>query len=113
MILRVLIACPKMSILQLYEDSGWDMDGKFGGWYYFSKEADENGADVDTSIFNNIASKKEKYRRLLLFLLIVGIPIVNQIFITIPSISDSKLAFPSFYFFFRIFIYIIGGLYIG
>ena len=96
--------------LQLYEDSGWDLDAKYGGWYYFSKVVTEE--EIDLSIFNDIASRKAKYKRLLIYLMIVGFPIYYQIFFMIPNMAADELSFPSFYFFFRFFIYIIGVLYI-
>ncbi len=34
--------------LQLYEDAGWNLIGKLGGWYYFSQESSE---DIDLLIF--------------------------------------------------------------
>ena len=102
---------PEDEYLQLYEDSGWDLDGKFGGWYYFSKTVTDE--EIDLSIFNDIASKKAKYRRLLIYLMVVGFPIYYQIFFMIPNMMADELSFPSFYFFFRFFIYIIGGLHIA
>lgn len=102
---------PEEEYLQLYEDSGWDLDAKFGGWYYFSKAVTED--EIDLSIFNDTASKKAKYKRLLIYLMIVGFPLYYQVFFMIPYMALDELTFPSFYFFFRIVIYIVAGLHIA
>lgn len=101
---------PEDEYLQLYEDSGWDLDAKYGGWYYFSKAVTDE--EIDLSIFNDIASRKAKYKRLLTYLMIVGFPIYYQIFFMIRNMAADELSFPSFYFFFRFFIYIIGVLHV-
>jgi len=85
--------------IQLYEDAGWNLVGRLGGWYYFSQESSE---DIDLLIFNDNASKALIYQRILAFLLLVGFPMYYQIIFVFPSLSSTSLAFPSFYFFFRI-----------
>ncbi|WP_066496759.1 DUF2812 domain-containing protein [Abyssisolibacter fermentans] len=96
--------------LQIYEDAGWDCVYKYGSWYYFCKEWSED--EVDLSLFNDNESKRKKYQRLMFFLMITGFPLYYQTLIFFPNMSESKLEFPSFYFFFRIFALILTGLHI-
>jgi hypothetical protein len=86
--------------LQLYEDTGWEFISRFGGWYYFVHKAQEGCPDI--SIFNNNQSKRTMYRRLVLFLIITGLPLYIQTFIIFPQMPSSAYGFPNFYFFFRI-----------
>ncbi|GMQ60646.1 DUF2812 domain-containing protein [Vallitalea sediminicola] len=96
--------------LQIHEDAGWNLVYKYGGWYYFSQES--NNQEVDLSLFNNNESKRAKYIRLLLFLLITGFPLYYQTIVFFPLLDDWKLEFPSFYFFFRIIALILTGVHI-
>jgi hypothetical protein len=96
--------------LQLYEDAGWTLAGRLGGWYYFCQESSE---DVDLLIFNDNASKALIYKRILAFLLLTGFPLYYQFIFVFPSLSSSKFAFPSFYFFLRIILLIIAILHLS
>ena len=95
--------------LQLYEDAGWDLAGKLGGWYYFSQESRE---DIDLLIFNDNASKALIYRRLLGFLLLVGFPMYYQLIFVFPNLDGPRIEFPSFYFFFRIVLFVVAILHL-
>lgn len=101
---------PEDEYLSFYEDTNWNYSCKYGGWYYFWKEIAQN--DTAPSIYSNNESKKAKYKRLLGFLLISGFPLYYQTIIMFPSMDASRLAFPSFYFFFRIVAVIFTVLHI-
>lgn len=96
--------------LQIYEDAGWKFISRFGSWYYFAHEWSEE--EPDLSLFSNNESKRAKYRRLLLLLVIIGIPLYYQTIIMFPIMTEAKFEFPSFYFFARIFISIIAVLHL-
>jgi len=53
---------------QLFADAGWEHIGKFGGWQYFRKPAENQG---ESEIFTDVSSKIEKYRRVLIILVIL------------------------------------------
>jgi len=53
----------------LFEDAGWQYVSSFSSWHYFRKEKTEGGY---SEIFSDNQSKLEKYRRLLLALLVVS-----------------------------------------
>jgi hypothetical protein len=93
--------------LQLYEDAGWNLAGKLGSWYYFSQESSENG---NLLIFNDNASKASVYKRILAFLLLTGFPLYYQMLFFFPNLASERLAFPSFYFFFRIVLFLFAVL---
>lgn len=76
--------------LQLYEDAGWTYVCRYGGWYYF-----KNDGEHSVELFSNYQSIKQKYQRLLLFLLITGFPLYYQALVLIPSLE--VVEFPSFY----------------
>jgi len=83
--------------LQIYQDAGWENIAIYGGWYYFYKEKGDE--DIDISIFNDNASKREKYKRLIIFLLITGLPLYYQMLIFFPLIlSKTGGHFGSFYY---------------
>lgn len=87
--------------LQLYEDAGWECISRLGSWYYFAQEYDDETPDI--SIFNDNKSRLQKYRRIILFLLITGFPLYYNVIILFPSLDSTEFVFPKFYFFFRIF----------
>ena len=96
--------------LQIYEDAGWRFVSRFGRWYYFAKErGDEESVPA---IFSDNESKRARYRRLLVVLIIVGLPLYYQIIIMFPGMPETKLEFPSFYFFARILVAILAVLHI-
>jgi len=94
--------------LQIYEDAGWDNKHRLGGWYYFSMEYEGDRPDI--SIFNDNKSRLEKYRRIILFLLITGFPLYYNIIILFPTLDQTEFVFPKFYFFFRIIATILVAL---
>ena len=55
------------SYFQLFRDAGWKHVGEMGGWQYWRKESQSG---VEPEIFTDAASKVQKYRRLLGFLMI-------------------------------------------
>jgi hypothetical protein len=59
----------KNSYLQPFTDGGWEYLGEMANWQYFRKEA-KSGEEPE--IFADNASKIQKYRRLVFFLLIVS-----------------------------------------
>lgn len=95
--------------LQIYEDSGWNNVKAGGGWYYFYIDKKEN---IDTHIFSNNKSVIQKYRRVLGFLMLTGFPIYYQLIIVFPNMDSTKLVFPKFYFFVRIFIILLTVLHL-
>lgn len=94
--------------LQLFEDDGWHFVSKIVGWYYFYKE--QKDEEVELSLFNNNQSKLEKYKRLILVLLVTGFPMYYQVLILFPRLQEGELQFPSFYFFLNIIVIILLGL---
>ena len=70
---------------QYYEEAGWGWVTGYGSWYYFYQEKDE--ALTDLEIFNNNESKRAKFRRLLIFLLITGFPLYYQVLIFLPYLA--------------------------
>ena len=93
--------------LQLYADAGWNLAGRLGSWYYFSQES---GQGVDLKIFNDNASKAAVFKRILAVLLLTGFPLYYQFIFSFPNLSSSSFEFPNFYFFFRIFLFLIAIL---
>jgi hypothetical protein len=93
--------------LQLYEDAGWSLVGRLGGWYYFSQESSE---DINLLMFNDNASKALVYKRILGFLLLVGFPMYYQLMFVFPNLSSTSFEFPNFYFFFRIIMFLFAIL---
>jgi hypothetical protein len=87
--------------LQLYEDAGWQLAAKYGSWYYFYQEKANN---TQSSIFNDNKSKGAVYKRLLVFLLIIGFPLYYQTIFLFPNLPLAETTYPNFYFFFRIVV---------
>lgn len=88
--------------LQLYEDAGWQFIDKFGGWYYFKNN------DLTACFYNDLASVKAKYKRLLLFLLITALPLYYQMLILFPNLSASQGM--GFYNVLKWIVYLIASL---
>jgi len=95
-----LTKMPEQEYLQIYEDAGWEHIHRLGSWYYFAKEYDEETPDI--SIFNDNKSRLEKYRRIILFIIIIGFPLYYNVVILFPALDQTDFIFPKFYFFFRI-----------
>jgi len=90
--------------IQLYADAGWSMDAKYGGWYFFSKLKTED----NNSLFSDYHSLKDKYKRILLLLLLTGFPLYYQLIIFIPLMGELEV--PSFYYGMRLILYILTPL---
>lgn len=80
----------------------WEFVDNFGGWFYFV--IDTKDKEPDYSIFSDNRSKRDMYKRLLVFLSIVGLPLYYQLIFFHPYLNTSDTAFPTFYFFFRIVV---------
>lgn len=90
----------KEEYLQLYLDSGWEFDAQISGWYMFSRIND----GVHTSLFNDKPTLKQKYKRLLMFLGLLGLPVYYYALIILPNL-ESELS--GFYSIFRLFYTIL------
>ena len=88
--------------LQLFEDAGWKCVHRLGAWYYFEKEYTDEEPDI--SIFNDNRSRIDKYRRIILFMLLTGFPLYYQVIFMFPGMDRTEFSFPGFYFFFRIIV---------
>ncbi len=73
----------KSEYLQLFSDSGWELADEFSGWHYFRKPY-RSGESI--KIYTDKESLIQKYRKLLLFLIISGGPSIYFAFIW-PSLS--------------------------
>jgi hypothetical protein len=67
----------KAEYLGLFRDAGWEHVGRFGAWYYFRTPT---GTGTPPEIHTDAASRAAKYQRLILFLMIVSLPLVNSLF---------------------------------
>ena len=56
-----------------FKDAGWEYIGSFGAWYYFKTNAD---GDHSLELYNDNRSKIEKYKRLLLVLGVISLPLM-------------------------------------
>jgi len=54
--------------VSFFEDTGWKLIHRFGSWFYFRAD---RALGPDQEIYNNNRSKIEKYKRLLIFLVII------------------------------------------
>ncbi len=96
--------------LQIYEDGGWQFVSKFGGWSYFCRDRSSDGYDL--SLFNDNASRRKKYKRLLLFLAITGFPLYYQVLIFFPLLDVSDVPVFGFYYFLKIIVTLLAGLHL-
>jgi hypothetical protein len=62
----------------MFEDAGWILCGRAASWYYFRSRKNSNASG---DIFTDEDSRLAKYRRVLIFLAIVSLPIINQVLI--------------------------------
>ena len=58
----------KPSYLQLFRDAGWEHVGEMFNWQYFRRQAQEGEMP---EIFTDVETKVEKYKRLLIFEVII------------------------------------------
>jgi hypothetical protein len=92
--------------LQLFRDAGWDHLGEMGGWQYFRKRTINGEAP---EIYSDNESKKKKYQRILLFL-VIFLPIYsNTLFMTNRS-SNIFIQIITFVMFVLMLIYIYAML---
>jgi hypothetical protein len=77
---------------------------RFGGWYYFYKPKSHDNSD---RIYSDNQSKSAMFRRLAGFLALVGFPLYYQVLFVFPNMDAGKLSYPGFYFFFRLFAWIL------
>ncbi|MBT3274359.1 MAG: DUF2812 domain-containing protein [Spirochaetales bacterium] len=96
--------------LQLYEDAGWNFVSKFGGWSYFCREKSDD--DIDLSLFNDNASRRQKYKRILIVLALTGFPLYYQILIFFPLLDSSEAPEFGFYYFLKIIVTVLAGLHL-
>jgi len=56
-----------------FKDAGWEYIGNFGSWFYFRTNAD---GDHSLELYNDNRSMIEKYKRLLLVLGVISLPLM-------------------------------------
>ena len=64
--------------LQLFEDAGWTHLGEMNGWQYFRQKVVDGRAP---EIYTDGASKAQKYRRIMLLLIVLLPLLLNSVFI--------------------------------
>lgn len=74
------------SYLQLFRDAGWEYVGQMSNWQYFRRPA---VLGEENEIFTDPASKAEKYRRVLPFLMLISILLATQLRSSLYSRSSS------------------------
>jgi hypothetical protein len=60
--------------ISIFEDAGWTYIGSVGSWHYFKTKGE---GDIEPELYNDNRSKMEKYKRLLLFLGIIFLPVMG------------------------------------
>jgi hypothetical protein len=71
--------------LQICRDAGWEMIGRMSSWYYFRKEC--RGGEKP-EFFSDKDSKVQKYRRLLVFL-VIFLPIMLNGMLNLSRVKNS------------------------
>ena len=78
-----------------FKDAGWEYIGNFGSWFYFRTSAD---GDHSLELYNDNRSMIEKYKRLLLVLGVINLPLMfflpNLYMRIIDMAEDSVLRNP-------------------
>lgn len=87
--------------LQLFHDAGWDHLGDMGGWQYFRKETIHGEAQ---EIYSDNESKKKKYQRILLFL-VIFLPIYANLLIITNRSSNIFIQIITFILFLIMLMY--------
>lgn len=77
---KVLLKSEMDEYILNFKDAGWEYIGSFGAWFYFRTNAD---GDHSLELYNDNRSKIEKYKRLLLVLGVIILPIM---FFSIPNL---------------------------
>lgn len=72
--------------LELFKGSGWEFINRMGGWYYFRKPYREGELN---EIYSDKESLKQKYKKLLRFLLLAGFPLFYNFFIIFRNYGRS------------------------
>jgi len=103
---RVLSKKDKDEYVEMFKE--WTLVCQYGSWFYFSKIREGDNRD---KIYSDNESYKNMFRRLLIFLGIIGFPLYYQLVIFFPNMESSEFIFPSFYFFHRILVIILVILY--
>lgn len=71
---KVLRKAEMNDYILTFKDAGWEYIGNFGSWFYFRTNA-EGGHSLE--LYNDNRSMIEKYRRLLVFLAIINLPLIS------------------------------------
>ncbi len=92
-----------------FADAGWEYVGCFGSWYYFRAEISR---DPEMELYSDNRSKMEKYKRLLIFLVIITGPTMSwalpNLYMRITDMaSDSVLHNPVIFSFYIAFVIIL------
>ncbi len=93
---------------ETFKDSGWENIGNLGSWFYFRGDRSK---DPDMELYNDNKSKIEKYKRLLIFLVIITGPglswvLPNLYMRVIDMQADSILSNPVLFYFYAVFVVI-------
>lgn len=88
--------------LQLFQDAGWDHLGEMGGWQYFRKETHDEEVP---EIYSDNESKKKKYQRILLFL-VIFFPIYSNVLFMTNRSSNIFVQVITFVMFMLMVIYV-------
>lgn len=88
--------------LDLFKASGWEFINRLGGWYYFRKLYKEGGQN---EIYSDKESLKQKYKKLLGFLLLTGFPLFFNFFTILRPYGQS--GFYKYFWPFNTFLFVI------
>jgi hypothetical protein len=88
---------------------GWTYATRYGSWYYFYKN---KSLGEPYSVYTNNQSRQAMFRRLLIFLVIVGVPLYMNLLVIFPNQPAVEFEPFKFYFFFRILTFILVGLHL-
>ncbi len=84
------IKMPEAEYLQICQKAGWTFVTKGNGWHYFSRD---DTVGVSDSIFCAVAQGKT-YKRLLVFLLLTGLPLYYQVIFIFPRLPSGSAFYP-------------------
>lgn len=83
---------------------GWTCATRYGSWYYFYRD---KSLGEPYSLFSNNESRQTMLRRLVIFLVVVGLPLYINLLVIFPNQPASEFEPFRFYFFFRILTFIL------
>jgi hypothetical protein len=92
--------------IQMFEDAGWIHCASMGNWYYFRSSSEA----VTEDIFTDRESRIVKYRRILLVLAVVSIPLIHQLVIYPQLYLEGDRGIDGFYRFFLPFTALVLAL---